>query len=94
MNDKLTLSVFAVLEQSLKNVRHIYLIIRGRPQLPRDEVAREFEMNPNDTLYNEYDIVEKNELTHFAKAKTMHDFMISFQKMSRFAGLVLVPMSA
>lgn len=75
LNDKLTLSVFAVLEQSLKNVRHIYLIIRGRPQLPRDEVAREFEMNPNDTLYNEYDIVEKNELTHFAKAKTMHDFI-------------------
>ena len=75
LNDKLTLSVFAVLEQSLKNVRHIYLIIRGKPQLPRDEVAREFEMNPNDTLYNEYDIVEKNELTHFAKAKTMHDFI-------------------
>ena len=64
LNDKLTLSVFAV-----------YLIIRGKPQLPRDEVAREFEMNPNDTLYNEYDIVEKNELTHFAKAKTMHDFI-------------------
>ena len=75
LNDKLTLSVFAVLEQSLKNVRHIYLIIRGKPQLPRDEVAREFEMNPNDTLYNEYDIVEKNELTHFAKAKSMHDFI-------------------
>ena len=75
LNDKLTLSVFAVLEQSLKNVRHIYLIIRGKPQLPRDEVAREFEMNPNDTLYNEYDIVEKNQLTHFAKAKTMHDFI-------------------
>lgn len=75
LNDKLTLSVFAVLEQSLKNVRHIYLIIRGKSQLPKDEVAREFEMNPNDTLYNEYDIVEKNELTHFAKAKTMHDFI-------------------
>ena len=75
LNDKLTLSVFAVLEQSLKNVRHIYLIIRGKQQLPRDEVTREFEMNPNDTLYNEYDIVEKNELTHFAKAKTMHDFI-------------------
>ena len=75
LNDKLTLSVFAVLEQSLKNVRHIYLIIRGKQQLPRDEVTREFEMNPNDTLYNEYDIVEKNQLTHFAKAKNMHDFI-------------------
>ena len=76
LNDKLTLSVFTVLEKSLKNVRHIYLIIRGNQQLPRDEVTREFEMNPNDTLYNEYDIVEKNELTHFAKAKTMHDFIL------------------
>lgn len=75
LNDKLTLSVFSVLEQSLKNVRHIYLIIRGNRQLPKEEVAREFEMNPNDTLYNEYDIIEKNELTHFAKAKSMHDFI-------------------
>lgn len=32
-------------------------------------------MNPNDTLYNEYDIIEKNELTHFAKAKAMHYFI-------------------
>ena len=75
LNDKLTLSVFSVLEQSLKNVRRIYLIIRGNQQLPKEEIAREFEMNPNDTLYNEYDIVEKNELTHFAKAKSMHDFI-------------------
>ena len=75
LNDKLTLSVFSVLEQSLKNVRRIYLIIRGNQQLPKEEVAREVEMNPNDTLYNEYDIVEKNELTHFAKAKSMHDFI-------------------
>lgn len=85
LNDKLTLSVFAVLEQSLKNVRHIYLIIRGKPQLPRDEVAREFEMNPNDTLYNEYDIVEKNELTHFAKAKTMHDFILNNVEIRRLS---------
>lgn len=75
LNDKLTLSVFSVLEQSLKNVRRIYLIIRGNQQLPKEKIAREFEMNPNDTLYNEYDIVEKNELTHFAKAKSMHDFI-------------------
>ena len=72
INDKLTLSVFSVLEKSLRNVRRIYLIIRDNPHLPKDEVSREFEMNPNDTLYNEYDIIEKNELTHFAKAKAMH----------------------
>lgn len=75
LNDKLTLSVFSVLEKSLKNVHQIYLIIRGNRQIPKEEVAREFEMNPNDALYNEYDIVEKNELTHFAKAKSMHDFI-------------------
>ena len=75
LNDKLTLSVFSVLEKSLKSVHKIYLIIRSDPHLPNDEVAREFEMNPNDTLYNEYDIIEKNELTHFAKAKAMHDFI-------------------
>ena len=75
INDKLTLSVFSVLEKSLKNVRHIYLIIRDNLRLPKGEIAREFEMNPNDTLYNEYDIIEKNELTHFAKAKSMHNFI-------------------
>ena len=75
LNGKLTLSVFSVLEKSLKSVHKIYLIIRSDPHLPHDEIAREFEMNPNDTLYNEYDIIEKNELTHFAKAKAMHDFI-------------------
>lgn len=75
INDKLTLSVFSILEKSLKNVHRIYLIIRDTHHLPADKVSREFEMNPNDTLYNEYDIIEKNELTHFAKAKAMHDFI-------------------
>lgn len=41
LNDKLTLSVFSVLEQSLKNVRRIYLIIRGNQQLPKEEIAIE-----------------------------------------------------
>ena len=85
LNDKLTLSVFSVLEQSLKNVRHIYLIIRGNQQLPKEKIEREFEMNPNDTLYNEYDIVEKNELTHFAKAKTMHDFILKNVEIRRLS---------
>lgn len=75
INDKLTLSVFSVLEKSLRNVRRIYLIIRDTRHIPKEEVSREFEMNPNDALYNEYDIIEKNELTHFAKAKAMHDFI-------------------
>lgn len=76
INDKLTLSVFSVLEKNLKNVRRIYLIIRDSKHLPAgQELSREFEMNINDTLFNEYDIIEKNELTHFAKAKAMHDFI-------------------
>lgn len=83
INDKLTLSVFSVLEKSLKNVRRIYLIIRDNPRLPKDEVSREFQMNPNDTLYNEYDIIEKNELTHYAKAKAMHDFIRNYVEIRR-----------
>lgn len=75
LNDKLTLSVFSVLEKNLKNVNKIYLIIRDPHYFPQEERSREFEMNPNDTLFNEYDIIEKNELTHFAKAKSMHDFI-------------------
>lgn len=75
LNDKLTLSVFSVLEKNLKKVNKIYFIIRDQHYLPQEEQSREFEMNPNETLFNEYDIIEKNELTHFAKAKTMHDFI-------------------
>lgn len=75
LNDKLTLSVFAVLERNLKNVDKIYFIIRDSNHLPAEQVSREFEINPNETLFNEYEIIEKNELTHFAKAKAMHDFI-------------------
>ena len=76
LNDKLTLSVFAALEKNLRNVKRIYFIIRDQHYLPHaEEVAREFEINPNETLFNEYDIIEKNELTHFAKAKAMYDFI-------------------
>lgn len=75
LNDKLTLSVFSVLEKNLKNVDKIFFIIRDSNHLPQSQVSREFEMNPNETLFNEYDIIEKNELTHFAQAKAMHDFI-------------------
>ncbi len=75
LNDKLTLSVFSVLEKNLKNVNKIFFIIRDSNHLPQEQVSREFEMNPNETLWGEYDIIEKNELTHFAKAKAMHDFI-------------------
>lgn len=75
LNDKLTLSVFSVLEKNLKNVNKIYFIIRDSNHLPKEYISREFEINPNDTLFNEYDIIQKNKLTHFSKAKSMYDFI-------------------
>ncbi|WP_242965301.1 helicase-related protein [Dehalobacterium formicoaceticum] len=76
VNDKLTLSVFALLEQNLKNVKEINFVIRDTKFVPeKSEISHEFEMAPADILYNSYDIVEKNKLKHFAKAKAMHDFI-------------------
>lgn len=76
VNDKLTLSVFALLEQNLKNVKEINFVIRDTKFVPeKSEISHEFEMAPVDILYNSYDIVEKNKLKHFAKAKAMHDFI-------------------
>lgn len=76
VNDKLTLSVFVLLEQNLKNVKEINFVIRDTKFVPdKTEIAHEFEMTPKDILYNSYDIAEKNKLKHFAKAKAMHDFI-------------------
>lgn len=78
VNDKLTLSVFALLRDNLRNVREINFVIRDTRFLPETtEIAREFEIdaNPKDMLFNPYDIVEKNKLTHFATAKAMYEFI-------------------
>ena len=78
VNDKLTLSVFALLRDNLLNVSEINFVIRDTRFLPEtEEVTREFEIdaNPKDMLFNQYDIVEKNKLTHFATAKAMYDFI-------------------
>ena len=78
VNDKLTLSVFALLRDNLKNVKEINFIIRDTRFLPEaEEVAREFEIgiNPKDMLFNQYDIIEKNKLTHYATAKEMFEFI-------------------
>lgn len=78
VNDKLTLSVFSLLEQNLNNVKEINFVIRDTKFIPKkEEISHEFEMMPNDILYSSYDIVEKNKLGHFAKAKNMHDFIKS-----------------
>lgn len=78
INDKLTLSVFSMLEKNLKNVQEINFIIRDTHTVPQsDELWREFELNgnPNDLLFNQYDIIEKNKLQHFSKAKSMYNFI-------------------
>lgn len=78
VNDKLTLSVFSLLENNLRNVKEINLIIRDIRFIPRErEISREFEIEakPKDMLFNEYDIIEKNKLQYFKKAKSMYDFI-------------------
>jgi superfamily II DNA or RNA helicase len=76
VNDKLTISVFTLLEKNLKNVKEINLVIRDTKFIPQQsEIDHEFEINPTDILFNAYDITEKNKLQHFAKARTMHDFI-------------------
>lgn len=76
VNDKLTISVFSLLEKNLQNVKEINFVIRDVKFLPQQsEISHEFEINPTDVLFNAYDITEKNKLQHFSKAKTMHDFI-------------------
>ena len=76
VNDKLTISVFSLLEKNLHNVKEINFVIRDVKFLPHQtEIAHEFEINPTDILFNSYDITEKNKLQHFSKARSMHDFI-------------------
>ncbi|WOO38602.1 helicase-related protein [Anaerocolumna sp. AGMB13020] len=76
VNDKLTISVFSLLEKNLHNVKEINIVIRDINLLPHQaEISHEFEMNPTDILFNSYDITEKNKLQHFSKARNMHDFI-------------------
>ncbi len=78
VNDKLTLSVFSLLEKNLINVKDINFLIRDTRSIPSNhEISREFkiDVNPNDMLFNSYDIIEKNKLQHFAKAKAMYNFI-------------------
>lgn len=97
VNDKLTISVFSLLEKNLKNVKEINFIIRDTKFIPTNkEVSHEFEINPNDVLYNSYDITEKNKLKHFSKAKAMHDFIekyVNIKKVNpevRITGNILI----
>ena len=76
VNDKLTLAVFSLLQENLSKVKEINFILRDSRYIPQSqEISHEFEININDALFNSYDIVEKNTLTHFDKAKSMYDFI-------------------
>lgn len=97
VNDKLTISVFSLLEKNLHNVKEINFVIRDVKFLPHQtEIAHEFEINPTDILFNSYDITEKNKLQHFSKARNMHDFIkkhINIRKVNtgiRIGGNVLI----
>lgn len=97
VNDKLTISVFSLLEKNLHNVKEINFVIRDVKFLPHQtEIAHEFEINPTDILFNSYDITEKNKLQHFSKARNMHDFIkkhVNIRKVNtgiRIGGNVLI----
>lgn len=97
VNDKLTISVFSLLEKNLHNVKEINFVIRDVKFLPHQtEISHEFEINPTDILFNSYDITEKNKLQHFSKARNMHDFIqkhVNIRKINagiRVGGNVLI----
>ena len=91
INDKLTLSVFSLLQQNLKNVKEINFIIRDTKYVPNKEsISHEFEITPKDILYNSYDIVEKNKLKHFCKAKAMHDFILNHVNIKKVNPRILI----
>ncbi len=76
VNDKLTLSVFDLLQKSLSRVSEINLVLRDKnADLPTDSLVREFELNPSEALFNAYDITQKNKLQHFEQAKQMASFI-------------------
>ena len=97
VNDKLTISVFSLLEENLQNVREINFVIRDVKFLPhQSEIAHEFEINPSDILFSAYDITEKNKLQHFSQARNMHDFIekhVNIRKVNagiRIGGNILI----
>lgn len=57
VNDKLTLSVFSLLEKKIINVKDIKFLIRDTSSIPSNrEISIEFQIdiNPNNILFNFY----------------------------------------
>lgn len=77
VNDKLTLSVFELLKDNINKVENINFVVRNDTYTSNKEIAREFELekSANDVLFNSYDIVQKNKLTHLSSARKMHEFI-------------------
>ena len=77
VNDKLTISVFENLRKNIKNIDNINLIIRSALYNSNSDISREFEITKqiDDILFNSYDIVQKNKLTHLNSAKKMYEFI-------------------
>ena len=77
LNDKLTLSVFSQLQPQMKKVSNINLILKDPIYNGSKEVSIEFKLNKSndDILFNKYDIIQKNKLTHLNNAKNMYEFI-------------------
>ena len=85
VNNKLTFSVFSLIDNNLSNVKYINFLIRDTRSIPSNhEVSREFQIdvNPNDMIFNSYDIIEKNKLKHLLKRSlcmTLYIFSVNME---------------
>lgn len=85
LNDKLTLSVFSQLQPQIKKVSNINLILKDPIYNGGKEVSVEFKFkkSTDDILFNKYDIIQKNKLTHLNNAKTMYEFIDKYVKVKK-----------
>ena len=85
LNDKLTLSVFSQLQQQMKKVSNINLILKDPIYSGGKELSIEFKLNKStdNILFNKYDIIQKNKLTHLNNAKDMYEFIEKYVKVKK-----------
>lgn len=84
VNNKLTF-LFFLIDNNLSNVKYINFLIRDTRSIPSNhEISREFQIdvNPNDMIFNSYDIIEKNKLKHLLKRSlcmTLYIFSVNME---------------
>ena len=85
LNDKLTLSVFSQLQEQMKKVSNINLILKDPIYNGGKELSIEFKLNKStdNILFNKYDIIQKNKLTHLNNAKDMYEFIEKYVKVKK-----------